>query len=365
MRCVRRWRLALLCLSPVISFTGLLTICAAGPQIQKKFPAYPLNLFAQASKDDYIGDAECVACHEPYVSSFENSPHASYSRNPRLPIDRKGCESCHGPGGPHLANLENEADIPRYIIGYTNRNPRQTSEACMRCHQDTLSDSHWRRTAHARADIGCVDCHQIHFGGQHGLPKPGPVDTAIGAGRPIAEPASETKKQPPQPAASRVPARESIFIAQPENRKLLRGDEATMCGRCHRKATLEFRHNFHHPVPEGRLLCSDCHDVHPSKGMHRKVRPGKDMCVTCHAEMQGPFVFEHDLQVGTDDGGCDECHRPHGSNNPALLTTFSRGACGKCHTDKMATHFPGRTCWQSGCHVAIHGSNTDPLFLRR
>ena len=91
----------------------------------------------------------------------------------------------------------------------------------------------------------------------------------------------------------------------------------------------------------------------------------RELCVTCHGNVAGPFVYEHDPVVGLTGEGCMECHRPHGSNNPKLLTTFSRGACAQCHTDKANNHFPGRTCWQSGCHVAIHGSNTDPFLLHR
>ena len=48
-----------------------------------------------------------------------------------------------------------------------------------------------------------------------------------------------------------------------------------------------------------------------------------------------------------------------------LLNTFSRGQCSQCHSDKGNNHFPGRTCWQSGCHEAIHGSNHDRTLFRR
>jgi hypothetical protein len=42
------------------------------------------------------------------------------------------------------------------------------------------------------------------------------------------------------------------------------------------------------------------------------------LCYKCHADKQGPFVFEHaPLKVE----GCTACHDPHGSANPKLLKT--------------------------------------------
>jgi predicted CXXCH cytochrome family protein len=77
----------------------------------------------------------------------------------------------------------------------------------------------------------------------------------------------------------------------------------------------------------------------------------------------GPFAFEHDPAAGWMGDSCVECHRPHGSPNPRMLKLFSRGLCAQCHTDKGVQHYPARNCWESGCHVAHHGSNTNPLFL--
>jgi DmsE family decaheme c-type cytochrome len=194
--------------------------------------------------------------------------------------------------------------------------------------------------------VSCVDCHAIHQ-----------------------DPHNRVPKDKPQKGGKFVQS--ALFANAPPGRKLLKADEPTTCGACHQPELNEFRQNFHHPVPEGRLVCSDCHEIHPRRAAekqtaaHTRLRPAKEMCVTCHAEKAGPFVYEHDSVVGLTGEGCMECHRPHGSPNPKMLTSFSRGACANCHTDKANNHFPGRSCWQAGCHVAMHGSNNDPLFLRR
>lgn len=340
------WRLSALSLSPLLAFAGLLVIGSRDAEPQKKSPPFPLSLFAQAKEDDYIDEQSCAECHRDAHAGFERSPHAAYVANPRDSVDRRGCQSCHGPGGPHVANLEDEAQIYKFVLSYTKSKPVEGARACLRCHNDTMTLAHWQRTGHAHADVGCNDCHRIH------------------------QPPEEEKTRA-QIAERAKDGRSSIFAAVREPRKLLASDEVTLCGKCHAREVNELRHNFHHPIPEGRMVCSDCHDIHPRRAAEKqtaartRIRPASDACVTCHADTAGPFVFEHDPAGGLTGEGCLECHRPHGSHNPKLLTTFSRGLCNQCHTDKANNHFPGRTCWQSGCHVAVHGSHTDRLLLRR
>lgn len=114
------------------------------------------------------------------------------------------------------------------------------------------------------------------------------------------------------------------------------------------------------------MNCSDCHSIHPTNADRLKKSTLKDRCVTCHQDVAGPFAFEHDPVAGFTGGGCKECHGPHGTNNPAMLTSSSRGLCIQCHTDKGGiNHHPGQSCWTSGCHVAVHGSNHDPRLLSK
>ena len=327
------------------------------PQPPKKTEAFPLSLFQAASADDFIDESACQGCHPTSHASFDGSPHKPYMMDVKAPADKRGCQGCHGPGGPHIANLEKAEDIHKFIISFTKTTAKESSTACMRCHNDTMTMAHWRRTAHSRADVRCVSCHYVHSN-------------------------PEEQKALARDEASKRKLKVPFFVAQKESTKLLRGNEVTLCASCHTKEAAEFRQNFHHPVPEGRMLCSDCHEIHPRRESEKfraaqtRVRSsdqrlvgdhktGSEMCRQCHPETGGPFVFEHDPVAGHSGDGCMDCHRPHGSHNPRLLTTFSRGLCNQCHTDKANTHFPGRTCWQAGCHTAVHGSNRDRLLFRR
>lgn len=314
---------------------GVATLLLGAATVDQKAEARSQadRLFARATPDDFLGDEACASCHVQQAAEFNHSAHAPFMAGDKLPLDKKGCEGCHGPGGIH------QADENAEVIAFRKMTPKESAAACLRCHQSTLSESHWKRSAHAKADLSCVTCHQIHPSSEpeweHGAVRKGQAGDA---------------KKP-------------VFVARVEPKAMLKADEATLCGQCHGRELVQFKLNSHHPIPEGKMACSDCHSVHPSRDARVKGGDEKDKCVTCHTEFAGPFVFEHDPVAGHTGDGCNECHKPHGSTNPKMLNSFSRGLCAQCHTEKLSTHFPGQTCWTAGCHVATHGSNTSRNFL--
>src|SRR5690242_1840444 len=102
MRPSRLLRICVLSVIPFISFAALAFASLMDSKPGKKAPNFPASLFAQATEEDYVGDKKCVGCHKNYVESFELSPHAPFSRDSHRSRDRQGCESCHGPGKPHI-----------------------------------------------------------------------------------------------------------------------------------------------------------------------------------------------------------------------------------------------------------------------
>jgi len=144
------------------------------------------------------------------------------------------------------------------------------------------------------------------------------------------------------------------------------GKTPEACYKCHLEKKAEFSLEYHHPVPEGKMSCSDCHDPH-SPG----VRPGSplslmdknDLCARCHKAEAGPFVYEHEATRE----GCTTCHNVHGSINEKMLIERDSNLCLKCHTqvtfpsiggvDHGADKLPLGPCFSGGCHDAPHGSN--------
>src|SRR5439155_617342 len=97
------------------------------------------------------------------------------------------------------------------------------------------------------------------------------------------------------------------------------------CYSCHLQQRAQFNMPFRHRVNEGLIQCTDCHNQHGTGGvlegdhLVRQVRTsdsGDMVCFKCHADKQGPFVFEH-AAVRLE--GCGSCHVAHGGANAHML----------------------------------------------
>ena len=49
----------------------------------------------------------------------------------------------------------------------------------------------------------------------------------------------------------------------------------------------------HHPIAEGKLDCQDCHNIHGGSTSFVQDFSKNELCYSCHAEKEGPFVYEH------------------------------------------------------------------------
>jgi len=54
--------------------------------------------------DGTVGVATCKACHAKHYESYAGSIHARKAI-PGSPANRNACETCHGPGAPHLEKM--------------------------------------------------------------------------------------------------------------------------------------------------------------------------------------------------------------------------------------------------------------------
>lgn len=157
--------------------------------------------------------------------------------------------------------------------------------------------------------------------------------------------------------------------------KIIRADAET-CFSCHLDVKGKFMLQHHHPVLEGRMSCTDCHDMHGSdvRATGGAMLLGQDeKCFKCHKEMRGPFVFEHEAMRE----GCSVCHTPHGSINDKLLVAGQTITCIRCHfelafntsdADLGGSGHDGRAIGLGAecidCHTRVHGSNNAASSLR-
>ncbi|MFI5113388.1 MAG: DmsE family decaheme c-type cytochrome [Terriglobales bacterium] len=289
---------------------GLLLVLWAGslPALATN-PSQPAD---QSMAAQYAGTDVCMACHdEVYRKHFEGTPHFQTTLK-----NGHGCESCHGPGSEHVAGGGDKTKIVRF----SELSRTAASQRCLECHGDRQPQRHASGSAHSSNDVGCLDCHSPHHAKdeQHLL----------------------AKKQP------------------------------ELCYGCHANTRADFARPYHHRVNEGLVACSDCHNLHGTSTLRqaRDLPSGDAACFKCHADKQGPFVYEH-MPVKTD--GCTSCHTVHGSTNPRFLRVSQVNLlCLQCHSyPGLGPSGPAHNQSQkyqacTMCHPAIHGSNANVAFMK-
>jgi len=268
-----------------------------------------------------VGVDTCVGCHEDQnpklVQGFAASTHG------QLATVASGCESCHGPGSRHA-----EEGDPELIYTFSH-GKKGASAVCMQCHEADAMD--WEQGEHALADVGCTDCHRIHQ----------------------AKAALEVN------GLSRISGEALTATNQG-----LKDRDPELCLNCHGTVAARMNLMSHHPVKEGKMTCGSCHDPHGGNTdamLKTDGREVNDLCLSCHAQYQGPFVYEHEAVVES----CTVCHTAHGSVVDNLLVKTEPFLCYQCHPVHTSIRVhqdvqaaAGAKC--SYCHPQVHGSNMAP-----
>lgn len=292
---------------------------AAAPAVQP--PATP-TASAPAEALTYVGADTCLACHNAQ-EKFKGTVHASgFLHKKGIDMD-KSCETCHGPGSAHAAASGDRKNPGFASINNMKGSASAVNESCLKCHDDA-AQSHWNGSVHEARGLSCLSCHSVH-------------------------------------------------TAKAEKQLLKQASAEETCYQCHKDVKAHMSRSSHHPVKEGKMSCSDCHQPHGTEGA--KLLTGgsvNETCFKCHAEKRGPMLFEH-RPVSED---CSVCHVPHGSNHGKLLAQKTPFLCQSCHSNSrhpgtiyaanpatagsnnyetLSNRAVYRNCLN--CHSNIHGSN--------
>jgi DmsE family decaheme c-type cytochrome len=258
-------------------------------------------------QEQYLGSEICMECHDEVSTAFKKTIHGRLEEF-ELKGYVGGCEACHGPGGKHV-----EEEDPEAIIRLSDLTPSEAGEICLKCHRSG-TQMNWPGSSHDMSGVSCMDCHDPH---------------------------AMAKKQ-------------------------LNQNDPDLCYGCHADKRAQMNFPSHHPVREGHMNCSSCHDSHGGGEGNIKAETLNELCVGCHVEKQGPFSFEHMPIVES----CAYCHDSHGTIANHLQRQTEPFLCMQCHQGHEDRRHPAVSdpTWNvsfftrcTHCHTQIHGSDFPSL----
>lgn len=292
----------------------------------------------QVKKDLVLkGDAKCTRCHDA-EDDYPVLDIAKTRHGGSAGVSGLTCTSCHGDSRAHLDNPGGKADRPKpdRVFGKKGAGTPadQRSQACLACHAADRHLAFWDSGRHKKNDVACDSCHVIHEA----------KNTPLRKDNPTISPFVTTTRQ-----------------LQYET-----------CAACHKQIRSQLLKPSHHPIVEGKLACTSCHNPHGALSPFMvKGESVNQLCTGCHADKRGPFMWQHSPV----EENCLTCHNSHGSIHTKLLNQRVPNLCQECHNagdhagvpyggnrgfggtaaDAPNLRFIGRACLN--CHTNIHGSN--------
>jgi DmsE family decaheme c-type cytochrome len=257
-----------------------------------------------------VAPGTCYRCHtDMRVFQEIAGPHQICGPN------GFNCTTCHNPHGQ--------------IIEFSRQ------DLCLQCHGNCAPTMAFQSSTHFINGVHCTDCHNPH----------------------------------PTVCVPAVVNINHYQIVRPK-RMQMSVQEPEACYKCHPKIYGLNALPSHHPIKEGKMVCSDCHDAHGQTTDNIREATINLLCYKCHADKQGPYAFEHPPVREN----CAICHEPHGTVANNLLRQPPTFLCLRCHAGHHAAHtFSGAVaplrvqnnpslrpelytdCTQ--CHQQIHGSD--------
>jgi DmsE family decaheme c-type cytochrome len=212
----------------------------------------------------------CKDCHGDQYDSYLKSKHGKKGFAGG-PANQSDCIACHKGGEAHAAAGGGAGTGGMVTLNSKNVPAAVKDAACLSCHASSRSLTFWDMGKHKQNDVACTSCHSTHG-----------------------------KK-----------------VSQVES-----------CTGCHKDVKKDINRPSHHPIVEGKVKCSDCHNPHGTLSHGMIVADTTNqLCYKCHADKRGPYVWEHPPV----EENCQTCHTAHGSKAEKLLTEKMPTLCNDCH----------------------------------
>lgn len=179
--------------------------------------------------------SDCETCHSTTVGpAFQRTKHAGLNQS---------CATCHDDVAAHVqAKMAGDSNGP--VPSLKKKSATELNAKCLTCHENGARASFTSGT-HSRRNVACTSCHSVH----------------------------SYKSKTAQLRTARDPE---------------------TCYTCHQSYRAKAMRTSHHPVREGKMQCSSCHNPHDGSNDRMTLRASvNETCYTCHAEKRGPFLYEH------------------------------------------------------------------------
>ena len=160
--------------------------------------------------------------------------HVAYEGHKQY-VYHADCTACHTLTDPsHLTQGGKTVKFPE-------------ADNCLTCHKTKdHKRMNWSFSEHSKANVQCRDCHGVH-----------------------------------QP---KIPRQFNLALWKTDQK-------SAVCMDCHQDVAARLNMPSHHPVKEGALSCTSCHEPH--NGKQTTLISKNDQCFKCHQAIRGPKVFEH------------------------------------------------------------------------
>lgn len=246
-----------------------------------------------------VGTNVCKGCHDETFKAWQATKHGA---------NNIGCETCHGPGGTHVATGGNKLYIDKVFA----------AGLCGSCHKDIFAD--WSKSLHNNhpdvAEFGrspCMNCHSaqgyvnVVFKGNDKFPVPYHLEgqTCATCHNPHSA-ANQTQLR--FVGTSKLPSGQVVSVGLAAN-----------CANCHNQRRIPsdiegqvknaFGRGPHEGTSTEMLEATDAWEF-PGKGYNFPSSPHKDVvtdtCVTCHMKPTANAAPIHAMEPQL--AACKTCH---------------------------------------------------------